>query len=135
MSYEEAEVRESSLTGETVEISIDKEKTASAENSSESQKPDSSETKPEESSDFSDVEAEDSENTEADSNEENTDENPSSPTAQAVENSIDKPILKPETELESAEINRPPPLFDSVRIMAQPASKKSENSLMEMPKI
>jgi len=128
MSYEEAEVRESSLTGETVEISIDKEKTASAENSSESQKPDSSETKPEESSDFSDVEAEDSENTEADSNEENTDENPSSPTAQAVENSIDKPILKPETELESAEINCPPPQFDSVRIMAQPASKKSENS-------
>jgi len=128
MSYEEAEVRESSLTGETVEISIDKEKTASAENSSESQKPDSSETKPEESSDFSDVETEDSENTEADSNEENTDENPSSPTAQAVENSIDKPILKPETELESAEINCPPPQFDSVRIMAQPASKKSENS-------
>jgi len=128
MSYEEAEVRESSLTGETVELSIDKEKTASAENSSESQKPDSSETKPEESSDFSDVEAEDSENTEADSNEENTDENPSSPTAQAVENSIDKPILKPETELESAEINCPPPQFDSVRIMAQPASKKPENS-------
>ena len=128
MSYEEAEVRESSLTGETVELSIDKEKTASAENSSESQKPDSSETKPEESSDFSDVEAEDSENTEADSNEENTDENPSSPIAQAVENSIDKPILKPETELESAEINCPPPQFDSVRIMAQPASKKPENS-------
>jgi serine/threonine-protein kinase len=50
---------------------------------------------------------------------------------------IEKPIAKPEIELENAEVNCPPPVFDSVRIMEKPpvtVHDKSDSEKAEKPR-
>ncbi len=105
MSYEEAEVKEGLAVEEITNQSTGTSDAAPKKNSSETQKPNFPESKPNESGGFSGSKVSGFENSE--------------PIAEA-----EKPISKPETELEPAESYCPPPMFDSVRIMEKPSLEK-----------
>ncbi len=134
MSYEESEVKDSPFIEESVENPVEElsEETnnVSVKNSSGFQETDLSQSTKNKSSDFSSDEVSDSENTEA-SGEKPAIENQSSQNAQPSEDYIEKPISKPETELEPAESYCPPPMFDSVRIMEKPSLKDKEKPVGE----
>ncbi|HXH69468.1 MAG TPA: protein kinase, partial [Pyrinomonadaceae bacterium] len=83
--------------------------TASDKNSSQIQNPDFHESKPDEPAGFSGSRVSGFENSEANAE-------------------AEKPISKPDTELEPAESYCPPPMFDSVRIMEKPSLNDKEKS-------
>jgi serine/threonine protein kinase len=130
MSYEEAEVKEGLEAEEITEKPAEESNTAREKNSSEAQKTDFSESKPDQEADFSGGEVSGFENSEPGAKDENAAENQSSPLTQSPENNTEKPISKPETELEPTEVQCPPARFDSVRIMERPAARDADKSVI-----
>jgi serine/threonine-protein kinase len=127
MSYEETEVKEYASGKDAVqnpiEESTEETNSAFADNSPDIAESNLSETRTSEASDFPSAENSDFEQARFNEDDENTIEIHSPLIVRASENSIERPISKPEVELEQADANCPPPKFDSVRIMEKPASR------------
>lgn len=123
MSYQEAEVKEGASLIGVNEESVASEPILPTDNSANNHASNSPESNPTEPINVS-VQEESGENPEF----ENEPKTPNSgENSQSSVENTEKPISKPQIELESSAANCPPPMFDSVRIMESSIPKNYEN--------